>query len=169
MNLFINFLKNIFHINFFLFLNITFFLLIFIFSKEWLVVNEEFLIGLSFLILFYLLQKFASDLIKIELDSIYLNLYDQYKNLYKIKFNIQKKLLFIYNKKYKFYRYLKLVTYGVEDELEIIGLRRSLITKESHSIYLNTLLVNFIIKYNLKLRIIYNEILFYTNKDLKED
>jgi Mitochondrial ATP synthase B chain precursor (ATP-synt_B) len=162
----VKFLKNYLENNKSIFFNSLLLLLLFIFSKEWIVINEEFIIGLSFLILFYLLQKFTSNLIVLELDNINEYILEQFISLYNFKIKIQKKILKLYKKKINFYKYLKRFTYRIEDQLEIISLRRSLIIKENYSNYTKFLLISFIIKYNYKLRFIYNNILFNINKEL---
>ncbi len=161
------FLNNYFHKdNILLVFSSIYFFILFIFSKEIIVINEEFIIGLSFLILFYLIQKFISNLISLELDSVTLQLFEQFNSIYVFKLTLQKKLLRLYNKKVKLYKFIKLVTCKIEDYLYFISLRRTLITKEAFSLYTNNLIITHLIKSNVKLRVIYNNILESTKYNL---
>jgi len=150
-----------------LFYKVLIFLLLFIFSKEFVVINEEFIIAISFLILFYMIIKYGSDTIENEFDHLTYDLYDSYFSLIDIKYLYQKKLLSIYVKKTKLFRSLRRIIGKFEDEVYYITERKRKLSKESFNRYIKSLIISFIIKRNFKLRTIYNKYLVSINSHIR--
>jgi len=146
---------------------IIFFSLLFIFSKEWIVVNEEFIVAVSFIVLFFFIYKFSSSIIVDELDSRNVNLLNMYRSLFQLKLYNQKKLLNLYNKKIKLFRSLRRINGKVEDVIYYISLNRNLITAELCTRHAKNLIVSFLVKRNFKLRMIYENYLNNININLK--
>ena len=111
--------------------------------------------------------KYGSEVIKNELDSRNLDLYNSYVSLVSIKYLNQKKLLMIYIKKTKLFRSLRRILGKFEDEVYYISERKRKLSKQTFNNYVKSLLISFIIKRNFKLRNIYNKYLITINSKIR--
>lgn len=135
------------------------FVLLLFFSKEFLVINEEFIVAISFLVLFYFIMKYSSYLIESELDNRTLEIISSYKSLIEIKYINKKKLLIIYVKKTKLFRSLRRLIDKFDDEVYCISIRRKFLSLEIFNRSIKSIIVSFFIKRNFKLTNIYNNYL----------
>jgi hypothetical protein len=146
-------LKNIIIYSFYLVLAL------FIFSKEFIVINEEFLIILSFLAVFFSLKNVLSDLIKIELEDRNYQIKKQFIYLYDTKLNYQKILIVILEKKIELLNLILNYINLFENNIKSFILNRNLILKEFLNNYIEQFLSMYIIKFNYELKISYIDII----------
>lgn len=140
-------------------IKLLFIIIIFLFSKEWIVINEEFIVAISFIVLFVLIYKFSSSMIMMELQNRGNEILNLLRSLYKLKLFNQKKLLNLYQRKIKLFKNLRRINGKAEDVIYYISLHRNLITKETITRHTKGLIIYFLIKRNFKLRKIHEKYL----------
>jgi len=127
----------------------------FIFSKEFLVLNEEFLIILSFLAVFYGLQQALSNVLATSLDDRNLQIKKQFLSLYNNKKNFQQILINLFEKKIALHDSLKNYQKLLDKALLEIVSNRNLVYAELVNVHVDQLLTSYILKYNLELKNVY--------------
>jgi len=135
--------------------SIYFFIVLFIFSKEIVVINEEFLIILSFLAVFLGLQSALSSVLTTELNERNSQIKKQFLSLYVNKQNYQTILTTLLNNKINLLSNFKFYSNFLVTSLLTVVKNRNLIFLESVSIYTEQLLLTYILKYNLELKNLY--------------
>ena len=127
----------------------------FIFSKEFLVLNEEFLIILSFLAVFFGLQQALSNILATSLDDRNLQIKKQFLALYNNKKNFQQILINLFEKKIALNESLKNYQKLLDKSLLEIVSNRNLVYAELVNVHVDQLLTSYILKYNLELKNVY--------------
>lgn len=138
---------------------VYFLLLIFVFSKEILVINEEFLIILSFLAVFFGLKNALSDVVITELTDRNNLIKKQFLSLYDNKKHFKNNLLNILNKKIVLERDFSNYSDTVTNNMEKLLVDRNIICNEILNIYTEQLLSTYLVKYNFELKNTYLEII----------
>lgn len=130
-------------------------IIFFIFSKEYLVLNEEFLIILSFFAVFGGLQQALSNLLTEELNDRTLQIKKQFLALYKNKEQFQQILITLLEKKIILADNLKSYQNLLDKSLLEMINNRNIIFNEVVNLYVEQLLTTYLLKYNLELKNIY--------------
>lgn len=140
-------------------------ILLFVFSKELIVLNEEFLIILSFLAVFFGLQTALSSTIVSELEDRTLQIKKSFLSLYQNKQNFQQILISLLEKKINLSNSLKNYNNLLLVELKQIVDNRNVVYKELVHVYTEQLLITYLLKYNLELKNVYLTVL----KDIQNE